>query len=152
MATLKEFIYRGEEIQLVEEYFNHPDPAERGDRYRFALERLAGDEDLSLGFLDEGERSDLEERLVEGDAVDHFRRHWLGREGDESYWPDRDGGEIAGVLRDGFRAAMEEALELDLPLTILQVAAGDQLRVGHLAGPTSITVVLAAPSRGETAG
>ena len=146
MATSYEFIYRGDEIQIVEEYFNHPDPAVRGDRYRWALDRLGGDEGLLLEFLDGGgDLSELETRLVEGDSVDHYRRHWLGRD-DDGFWPDRDGAEIGQTLRDGFRAAIEQALELDLPLSIVQVNAGDTLQIGHLPAPTCVLVVLATPA------
>src|SRR5687768_13363167 len=122
MATMQEFPYRGEEIQLVEEYFNHPDPAVRGDRLRAALDRLVADEDLELGFIDAGEDlTELEARLAEGASVDHFKRHWLGHGEDSAFWPGLDGADVAATVRRGFADAMQEALDLDLPLTVIQV-------------------------------
>lgn len=76
------------------------------------------------------------------DDASHFRRDWLGR-----WWRGKD---VEEVLRAGYRAAIERARDLELPIESLWVCAQeDQFQVYICEGPRQITVIVFTPPPGE---
>lgn len=70
--------------------------------------------------------------------ANHFRADWLG-----SWWPRKD---VEDVLRAGYRAAIERARDLELPLESLWVCAQeDQFQVYICEGPRQVTVIVFTP-------
>jgi hypothetical protein len=79
------------------------------------------------------------------DDADHFRDDWLG-----DWWPGKD---VEQVLRAGYRAAIERARNLELPLESLWVCAQeDQFQVYVCEGPRQVTVIVFTPPPGEREG
>jgi hypothetical protein len=79
------------------------------------------------------------------DDADHFRDDWLG-----TWWPNKD---VEQVLRAGYRAAIERARNLELPLESLWVCAQeDQFQVYICEGPRQVTVIVFTPPPGEREG
>jgi hypothetical protein len=75
------------------------------------------------------------------DDADHFRQDWLSR-----WWPGKD---VEQVLRAGYRAAIERARDLELPIESLWVCAReDQFQVYICEGPRQITVIVFTPPPG----
>jgi hypothetical protein len=70
--------------------------------------------------------------------ADHFRAHWLG-----TWWQNKD---VENVLRAGYRAAIERARNLELPIESLWVCANeDQFQVYICEGPRQVTVIVFTP-------
>jgi hypothetical protein len=79
------------------------------------------------------------------DDADHFRQDWL-----ESWWPGKD---VETVLRAGYRAAIERARDLELPIESLWVCANeDEFQVYICEGPRQVTVIVFTPPPGEREG
>jgi hypothetical protein len=79
------------------------------------------------------------------DDAEHFRNDWLG-----GWWPDKD---VEQVLRAGYRAAIERARDLELPLESLWVCANeDEFQVYICEGPRQVTVIVFTPPPGERDG
>ena len=79
------------------------------------------------------------------DDAAHFRQDWLG-----SWWPDKD---VEPVLRAGYRAAIERARELEVPIESLWVCANeDEFQVYICEGPRQVTVIVFTPPPGKREG
>jgi hypothetical protein len=70
--------------------------------------------------------------------ANHFRADWLG-----TWWPNKD---VEDVLRAGYRAAIERARDLELPIESLWVCANEgQFQVYICEGPRQVTVIVFTP-------
>ena len=79
------------------------------------------------------------------DDADHFRQDWL-----DSWWTGKD---VEPVLRAGYRAAIERARDLELPIESLWVCANeDEFQVYICEGPRQVTVIVFTPPPGEREG
>ena len=79
------------------------------------------------------------------DDADHFRQDWL-----DSWWQGKD---VETVLRAGYRAAIERARDLELPIESLWVCANeDEFQVYICEGPRQVTVIVFTPPPGEREG
>jgi hypothetical protein len=79
------------------------------------------------------------------DDAEHFRQDWL-----DSWWPGKD---VETVLRAGYRAAIERARDLELPIESLWVCANeDEFQVYICEGPRQVTVIVFTPPPGEREG
>jgi hypothetical protein len=76
------------------------------------------------------------------DDADHFRQDWL-----DKWWSGKD---VETVLRAGYRAAIERARALELPIESLWVCANEkQFQVYICEGPRQVTVIVFTPPPGE---
>jgi hypothetical protein len=82
---------------------------------------------------------------LNADDANHFRDDWL-----ERWWPSHD---VEQVLRAGYRAAIDRARDLELPMESLWVCANeDQFQVYICEGPRQVTVIVFTPPPGEREG
>jgi hypothetical protein len=78
---------------------------------------------------------------LNADDADHFRQDWLDR-----WWPGED---VETVLRAGYRAAIERARDLELPIESLWVCANeDEFQVYICEGARQVTVIVFTPPPG----
>jgi hypothetical protein len=79
---------------------------------------------------------------LNADDTAHFRQDWLS-----GWWSGKD---VETVLRAGYRAAIERARDLELPIESLWVCANeDQFQVYICEGSRQVTVIVFTPPPGE---
>jgi len=79
------------------------------------------------------------------DPMAHFAEHWLQAGG---FFPTLDPDRTEQIIREGFAAAVDDALGADLPMTTVWVRSpgADDFRVDHVVGPTAVAVVIVTPT------
>jgi hypothetical protein len=137
------FVGKGRQFGFLDHQFGG-EKDEYMRAYDEALERISA----PLAELAEQHAQEWKGPHVAGlntDDTDHFRDDWLG-----TWWPDKD---VEQVLRAGYRAAIERARHLELPLESLWVCAQeDQFQVYVCEGPRQVTVIVFTPPPGEREG
>jgi hypothetical protein len=130
-------------LLVLDRYLGDPDDDVRNANLRASLERLDHEDFDIMGETLAGIES------ITNDGADHplthFDDHWRG-----PYFPGVDNDELTETIRAGFRSAVSEALDKNLPLTAVWVCGTEDsnanvFRVDHVAGPYGITVAIVTP-------
>jgi hypothetical protein len=139
------FVGKGRQFGFLDHQFGG-DKADYMKAYDEALQRMG--KPAPLADLADRHAGDWKGPHVSGlnaDDAGHFRQHWLG-----TWWPNKD---VEEVLRAGYRAAIERARDLELPIESLWVCANeDQFQVYISEGPRQVTVIVFTPPPGERDG
>jgi hypothetical protein len=137
------FVGKGRQFGFLDHQFGG-EKDDYMDAYDAALERI----DEPLANLAAEHAAEWKGPHVAGlntDDADHFQQHWLA-----GWWPNKD---VEQVLRAGYRAAIERARNLELPLESLWVCADeDQFQVYICEGPRQVTVIVFTPPPEERDG
>jgi hypothetical protein len=137
------FVGKGRQFGFLDHQFGG-EKDDYMDAYDQVLERI----DEPLADLAEDHAEEWRGPHVAGlnaDDADHFRQDWLG-----GWWQGKD---VEQVLRAGYRAAIERARDLELPIESLWVCANeDEFQVYICEGPRQITVIVFTPPPGERGG
>ena len=122
-----------EEFKEIERWFGTEDPEELVGRYDAALEVMAtGDTEAWL-------RHSMEAGVTER-SLAHFQDDWV--DGDEIA---ADGGTIMNAIQTGFAAAMTEARDNGMRMSIIWMERGSDFAVDHVVGGNGVTVVMTVP-------
>lgn len=141
------FVGKGRQFGFLDHQFGG-EKAEYMKAYDDVLARI----DAPLADLADRHAQDWKGPHVAGlnaDDVSHFKRDWLGR-----WWKDeKEVKDVEDVLRAGYRAAIERARDLELPLESLWVCANEgQFQVYFCEGPRQVTVIVFTPPPEERPG
>lgn len=139
------FVGKGRQFGFLDHQFGG-EKAEYMQAYDEALQRMGTPS--SLAELADRHAADWKGPHVSGlnaDDAEHFRADWLG-----SWWRGKD---VEPVLRAGYKAAIERARDLELPIESLWVCANEgEFQVYISEGPRQITVIVFTPPPGERDG
>jgi hypothetical protein len=137
------FVGKGRQFGSLDHQFGG-DKAEYMKAYDDVLSRI----DRPLADLADQQAANWKGPHVAGlntDDADHFRQDWLSR-----WWSGKD---VEEVLRAGYRAAIERARDLELPIESLWVCANeDEFQVYICEGPRQVTVIVFTPPPEERHG
>ena len=131
-------------LLVLDRFFGDPDDAVRNANLRASLDRL---DDPGFDLL--GETLAGIESIQDDGAphpLRHLDEHWLNG----PFFPGVSIDVMTEVIRSGFREAVSEALEKNLPVSAVWVCATEDsnanvFRVDHVAGPYGITIAIVTP-------
>ena len=137
------FVGKGRQFGSLDHQFGG-DKAEYMKAYDDVLARI----DRPLADLADQQAANWKGPHVAGlntEDANHFREDWLSR-----WWSGKD---VEDVLRAGYRAAIERARDLELPIESLWVCANeDEFQVYICEGPRQVTVIVFTPPPEERHG
>lgn len=137
------FVGKGRQFGFLDHMFG----GEKDD-YMSAYEAVLTRIDRPLAELADDHAAEWKGPHVAGlnaDDAGHFRQHWL-----DGWWPGKD---VEAVLRAGYRAAIERARDLELPIESLWVCANEsEFQVYICEGRRQVTVIVFTPPPGERDG
>lgn len=132
------FVGKGRQFGFLDHLFGG-EKHEYMQAYDAALQRIAATS--SLADLADQHARQWKGPHVAGlspDDAEHFRNDWLSR-----WWKGKD---VQNVLRAGYKAAIERARDLELPIESLWVCAQEgQFQVYVCEGPRQVTVIVFTP-------
>lgn len=122
-----------DEFTEIERWFGTEDPGVLVGRYNDALEMIeTGDADAWL-------RHSMEAGVTE-ESLMHFRRDWV-----QGADIAADGDHIMNAIRTGFAAAMTDARDNEMRMSIIWIERGSDFAVDHVVGGNGVTVVMTFP-------
>jgi hypothetical protein len=122
-----------EEFADIERWFGTEDPDELVRRYDNALEAMAtGDTDAWL-------RHSMDAGVTER-SLSHFEADWIA--GNDIAV---DGDAIMNAIHAGFAAAMTEARDKRMRMSLIWMERGSDFAVDHVVGGNGVTVVMTVP-------